>query len=165
MSLTQTQPTQSPERKITILTHYKKKKAAKTKAERKTQLKAKRLAKKQAVKEAKAARDLELEEKAENAMFFYNATLPFDRKKAVKQYAKKLKKEAAAADKAVRDQARELKAVEKARKAKNPRPRGRAPKGKKWSYDCGAWLDAVKAITPEQKKLNCDKIVKVSKED
>lgn len=132
------------------------KKALKEKAERKAQLKAERLAKKQAAKEAKAARDLELEKKAAKAMFFYNSKKPFDRKKAVKRYAKKLKKEAAAEDKAVRDQARKLKAVEKARKAKNPRRRGRAPKGKMWSYDCGAWLDAeafnaVKAITPEQK--------------
>jgi hypothetical protein len=38
---------------------------------------------------------------------------------------------------------KERKQALKALKAKNPRPKGRAPKDKAWCYETGAWIDTI----------------------
>ena len=41
---------------------------------------------------------------------------------------------------------KERKAAFKALKAQNPRPKGRAPKGKTWCYKNGEWIDTIEAV-------------------
>ena len=114
----------APQKKrVTLMGGYKKKKAAAAKKARKAMDKT-------------ATLILKADEKVKKQELVDRATLIKLKSKACReiiQAGKAAKKLAAAELKA-------KKAAEKSLKEQNPRPKGRAPKGKMWDYETGEWI-------------------------
>ena len=146
----------APQKKrVTLMGGYKKKKAAAAKKARKAMdktatliLKADEKVKKQEAKEAKKeladrAALIKLKSKAGREIIQAGkvakkkAAAELKAKKAEEKLAKKQEREA---KKQAAAELKAKKAAEKSLKEQNPRPKGRAPKGKVWDYETGEWI-------------------------
>ena len=112
-------------------------------AEAKAKKAEERAAKKEAAAEKKAAAELRKAERAAKK----EAAAEVKAKKAEEKLAKAEAAEAKKLAKAEKKAEREALA---ALKAQNPRPKGRAPKDKTWSYEEGEWIDTIATAETEE---------------